>query len=272
MRHRLTLLFAFLAAAFGAGCTSLPFHPVKSMGLTPDALNLPYEDVRIRTEDGQTIAGWYIPATENEEAPGHGLTLLFLHGNAGNISHRLESISVFNQLGLAQLIIDYRGFGESTGKPSVHGTILDAEAALAWLKEHKQLGPEQIVMFGRSLGGGVAAALAARVAPRALILESTFTTLYAVAKDLYPMLPVGLFLPQDYDTPGALRKLRVPLLVVHSPDDDFVSFRFGKELHDAYSGPKSFLQIKGSHNRGYVDDKQNYVRGLEQFFAGLTKR
>lgn len=283
------LLFSLLTLGF-AGCTGLPFAPQPTIHATPAALGLPYENVRLTTPDGETIAGWYIPAPVgaageagvpgangaagaadrgNASLPGRGSTLLFFHGNAGNISHRLDSIAIFHQLGMSQLIIDYRGFGESTGKPSVDGTVIDASTAWAWLTEHKHIAPERIIIFGRSLGGGVAAALAAKVQPRALILESTFTSIQAVAEGMYPWLPVSWFIPQDYDTPANLKELRVPLLVVHSPDDATVSYRFGRELYEGYAGPKQFLQLHGSHNSGFLDDRANYMEGLRVFLGSL---
>ncbi len=271
---RLIKIFLLLAAAVAllalfciSSCASLPFHPSRELTATPSAINLPYENVLLATSDNQTLAGWFIPAKDNHA----GLTLLFFHGNAGNISHRLDSIAIFHGLGLSVFIIDYRGFGGSTGSPSVKGTLLDAQAAWNWLLTHKGLSPGQIIIFGRSLGGGVAAALAAQVRPRGLILESTFTSLYAVAKDLYPWLPVGLFLPEDYDTQGALENLRVPLLVVHSPDDEVVSYSQGRSLYDNYQGSKQLLELRGPHNSGFMASG-NYVPGLQLFLRSLAPR
>ncbi len=270
MRRRLKMLAALFTVGL-AGCTSLPFYPVKEISLTPAAIQLPYEDVRIATQDGEHIAGWFIPAGDDAGKPASGCALLFFHGNAGNISHRLDSIAIFHKLGFSQLIIDYRGFGQSTGEPSVNGTLLDAAAAWKWLTETKGFTPGRIVIFGRSLGGGVAAAQAARTPPRALILESTFTRLYDVASDMFPWLPVRLFLPQDYDTPGNLAKVRVPLLVVHSPDDEVISYRLGRRLYDGYAGPKRFLELRGSHNTGFRESIGEYTRGLEDFLREVQE-
>lgn len=279
MHRSLKKILVFLIVGISAGAALfagifnigkwLTFHPTAEIAATPSALGLPYEDVRFQTSDHETLAGWFIPATTTGKEPGAGLTLLFFHGNAGNISHRLESIAIFNKLGLDVLIIDYRGYGQSTGKPSVEGTILDAEAAWHWLITEKGAAPDQIVIFGRSLGGGVAAALAGRVQARALILESTFTSLRDVGKEMFPWAPVGLFLQQDFDSPAALAKTHAPLLVVHSPDDKVVSFRFGKSLFDGYSGPKQFLQLGGSHNSGFLENRASYIRGLASFLNTL---
>ena len=251
------LLLAVLASLFS--CAALPFHPSRDMFATPATINLEYEDVFITTSDNEKIHGWYIPAAASLE---YQYTLLFFHGNAGNISHRLDSIAIFHDLGLNVFIIDYRGFGLSSGSPSVDGTILDARAAWQWLQQN-HLG--QIIIFGRSLGGGVAAALAAETSPKALILESTFTSLHAVGKEMAPLLPVSLFLPQDYDTLANLENLRIPLLVVHSQDDEVVAFRLGQAIYDAYVGPKRLLKIGGSHNNGFMQDISNYINELQNF-------
>lgn len=246
-----------------SSCASLPFSPSREFVGRPSDINLAYESVRLTTSDNETITGWYVP--------GGPCAVLFLHGNAGNISHRLSSIEIFHQLGLSVFIIDYRGFGASLGSPSVSGTLLDAQAAWDWLRQVKGLSAEQIIIFGRSLGGAVACAQAAVVNPRALILESTFTSLYDVAKGMYPWLPVGLFLPQDYNTLSQLRNLRMPLLVAHSPDDEVVSYCLGRELYDSYAGPKQFLQLQGPHNTGFLQNRAQYVDGLREFLTSLDK-
>lgn len=264
MRRKLRWMAALLAAGF-TGCASLPFQPSSSVNVTPASLNIPYEDVRITTADGERIAGWYIPAKNSEGKAGAGKTLIFFQGNSGNLSHRLDTIALFHRIGLATLIVDYRGFGDSTGKPSVYGVIADAEATWDWLMENKRPRTEDVVIFGRSLGGGVAAALAARREPGALILESTFTTLHDVASNMFPLLPAGLFLPQDFDSPGCLGGLHIPLLVVHSPDDKVIPYRLGQALYDGYAGPKRFLVLSGPHSNGFRSNMGIYEKGLGDF-------
>ena len=253
------------------GCTGLPFFPSKSLSVSPEAIGLSYEDIRIQTEDGESIAGWFLPAPAASAAslPAAGRTLLFLHGNAGNISHRLDSLTYFHRLGFAVCIIDYRGYGQSTGKPSVKGTLLDAKAAWNWLLAQKESRPEAIVVFGRSLGGAVAASLAGEVGPGALIMESSFTKLYDVGKRLYPFMPVSLFLPQDYDSVASLRGGSFPLLVVHSVEDELIPYALSERIFTEYGGPKQFLPISGSHNAGFQTDKTRYLAGLEHFLRSL---
>ncbi len=225
-----------------------------------------YEDVRLTTADGETLAGWYVPAADSKDGP----VLLFFHGNAGNISSCLDSIAMFHNLGLSVLLIDYRGFGESSGSPSVDGTLHDARAAWAWLRDVKRVAPEKVIIHGRSLGGGVAAALAAEASPRALILESTFTSLYDVAKGLVPrLLPIRPFLPQDFNTPERLKSIHAPLLVIHSPNDEMIPYELGRTVYESYAGPKRFVELKGSHNGGIFTDNAVYMQGLRDFWDSL---
>lgn len=246
------------------------FHPTGELAATPAKAGLVYEDVRLQTPDGETISGWHIPAAPDADGPGQGLTLLFFHGNAGNISHRLESIAFFHRLGLSVFIVDYRGFGESSGKPSVNGTVQDARTAWQWLTKQRGVPASDIVLFGRSLGGGVAGALAAEVKPKALVLESTFTSLHEMGKKMFFWLPGFLFI-EDYATADKIGTLRVPLLVTHSPDDEVVPFCMGRALFDNYAGPKSFLQIRGPHNGGWFSNLAVYEAGVRAFLENLPE-
>ncbi len=259
-------ILAVLLVAVSWFSRSLPFFPSKGIQASPDSLGLAYEDIRLTTADGETIAGWYVPAADSDDGP----VLLFFHGNAGNMSFCLDSVAMFHGLGLSVLLIDYRGFGESSGSPSVDGTLLDARAAWAWLRDVKRVPPEKIIIHGRSLGGGVAAALAAEAPPRALILESTFTSLYDVAKGLVPRLfPVRLFLPQDFNTPERLESIHAPLLVIHSPNDEMIPYELGRTVYEAYTGPKRFVELQGSHNGGIFTDNAVYLQGLRDFLDSL---
>jgi hypothetical protein len=228
---------------------------------SPADIGLEYESVTLVTGDDVRIHGWFIDARP------HRGTLLFFHGNAGNISHRLDSLRIFNRLGLATLIIDYRGYGRSGGRVSEKGTYLDAEAAWQYLTKTRGIDPQQIVVFGRSLGGAVAANLAAKHPPAGLILESVFTSVPDMAAKLYPFLPVRLLSRFSYDARRAVKEVAVPVLIVHSPEDDIIPFENGLSLFAAAGEPKSFLQIRGTHNEGFLASGLLYYEGLDDFVS-----
>ena len=239
----------------------LLYFPFKEIDTNPAAIHLPFEDVRLATSDGTTISAWWIPA-HNERA-----VLLFCHGNAGNISHRLDSLQIFNRLGLSVLIFDYRGYGASTGLPSENGTYLDAEAAWRYLVEVQKKQPEEIILFGESLGGAVAAEIALRHRPGGLILMSSFTSIPELAGMLYPFLPARWLSKFCYATIDKIGSIAAPTLIIHSPDDEIVPYAQGRALYEKAAGPKEFLQIKGGHNEGFLVSGELYVQGLNHFIS-----
>jgi fermentation-respiration switch protein FrsA (DUF1100 family) len=236
-----------------------PDLPGRGIVATPVDIGLDYEAVTLTTADGVHLAGWSVPH------PQARATLLFLHGNAGNISHRLDSIRLFHDLGLAVFIIDYRGYGESEGRPTEDGTYRDAAAAWDYLVEQRQLAPRQIVLFGRSLGGAVAADLASRTQPAALIIESTFTSVPDMAATLYPWLPVRWLSRFRYDTGAKLAAIAAPLLIAHSADDEIIPYAHGRRLFELARRPKQFLELRGGHNDGFLVSGEHYVSSLDAF-------
>jgi fermentation-respiration switch protein FrsA (DUF1100 family) len=259
----------FIVAVFCIGVLSLlyvfqekmVFFPGKRIVDTPETMGLQYEDVYLVTEDEIKIHGWYIPH------PDAKATLLFFHGNAGNISHRLDSISIFHDLGLSVFIIDYRGYGRSDGRPSEQGTYMDALAAWNYLVDERRLRPDEIIVFGRSLGGGVAAAQAARITPATVILESTFTSVKELGKHYYPYLPVSWIARIRYPVDEHIKSFDCPVLVIHSHQDDVVPFRHGQRLFATAREPKMFLPISGDHNTGFLLSGDAYVEGMKRFLV-----
>ncbi len=235
------------------------YYPERVLLADPGSIGLEFETVRFETADGVKLLGWFIPG---DGARG---VILFCHGNAGNISHRLESIQIFHRLGLGVFIFDYRGYGESEGEPTEQGTYQDAEAAWRYLIETRQLIPSQIIVFGRSLGGAVASWIAQSQTPGALILESTFTSLGDVAATLYPYLPVRLLLRFEYNTAEHLSRIDCPVLIVHSRDDEMMPFGHGRRLFEMAKEPKRFLEISGTHNEGFITSDGQYEEGLKAF-------
>ena len=237
----------------------LPNLPSRSIVVTPHDISLEYQGINLTTEDGIKLDAWYTPSAD---ARG---TLLFFHGNAGNISHRLDSIRLFNQLRLNVFIFDYRGYGRSTGSPTEQGVYYDAQAAWRYLTQERGIAAGEIVLFGRSLGGSIAAWLAARTQSGALIIESTFTSVPDLAAKLYPFLPVRLLARLDFNTRSALSSVNIPVLVIHSRDDEIIPYTHGQSNYDAANDPKQFLELRGGHNDGFLISSTTYLQGIETF-------
>ncbi len=234
--------------------------PGRELTMTPADLGLDFEDVSIEADDGVMLHGWFI----NGETP---KILLFFHGNAGNISHRLESIRQFLGLGLSVFIIDYRGYGQSAGKTTERGLYRDGEAAWRYLVETRGARPDDVVVFGRSLGASVAARLASRRRPAALILESAFTSVPDVAEELYPWLPVRWLSRLRHPTRDDVREVRCPVLIVHSLDDEIIPYHHGERLFEAAPEPRMLLTLRGTHNDAFIRDERAYLDGLRTFLS-----
>jgi fermentation-respiration switch protein FrsA (DUF1100 family) len=237
----------------------LPDMPGRALTATPRDAGFGFEDVLIASSDGVQLHGWFVPAEQSKA------TVLFLHGNAGNISHRLDSIAIFHELGLDTLIIDYRGYGQSKGTPGEQGTYLDAQAAWDYLVHDRGIAPERIVIFGRSLGGAVAAWLAAEHTAAAVVIESCFSSALDMARRIYPFMPVRLITRLKYPVIEYVGQLKTPLLVIHSHDDEIMPFFMGQALFEAAAEPKAMLELSGDHNYGFLLNRDRYVSGLGDF-------
>jgi hypothetical protein len=227
--------------------------------VTPQTYGLGFETVGIGTADGETLQAWWVPA---EGARG---TVLFFHGNAGNISHRVDYLLMFNRLRYSTLIVDYRGYGGSTGTPSEEGTYRDAEAAWDYLRHARLARPRDVVIAGESLGAAVATRLAAEVEPRAVVLFSTFTSATDLGAEVYWFLPVRLMSRIGYDNRENLKRIRAPVFIAHSRDDDIVPYAHGKRLYEAANEPKAFLEMRGGHNDGFIFTQPEWVAQLGAF-------
>ena len=237
------------------------YFPSKEITITPGDVGLDFEDVAFEASDGVKLHGWFVPAAGD-------ITWVWFHGNGGNISSRVSNILELNRrLGINIFIFDYRGYGESEGSPSEEGTYLDAEAATAYVDARDNVNLHRIMYFGRSLGCAVAAEMATRYPPRALICESGFTSIKAMAKSAYPFLPgIELLVSTKYDTLSKVEMTDVPIMFLHGTRDDIVPFEMSKELFEAANEPKRFYAIEGAmHNDTYEVGGEPYFAALQDF-------
>jgi uncharacterized protein len=256
----LRILLPAILLVMASGCVSKAiYHPLGSVLHTPKDASLSFEDVTFSTRDGVKISGWWIPAANPRG------TVLFCHGNGGNISSCLDSAIIINSLGLNLLVFDYRGYGTSTGSPSEQGTYEDADAAWTYLTSERKIPPGRIIIWGRSLGGPIAARTASMHSAGLVIMESTFSSLQQLVNDRFFRTPSWVLSNYAYDTRKYLGKVGAPVLVIHSPDDEVVPFAHGKALYQSLTGPGSFLQIKGGHNNGFVLSRDVYQSSISTF-------
>jgi len=244
------------------------FHPNRSLDATGAELGRPFEDVLFKTKDGLALNGWFYPAAIN--SPRVGWVFLVCHGNAGNISHRLELCRTLLHTGANVFVFDYRGYGRSQGWPSEEGTYQDAQAACQWLRK-KGFRGSRVVVYGESLGGAVGAELASREEVGALILLSTFTSISDLGAELFPWLPVRFLAKIRYETCRKLPHLKIPVLVMHSRNDSLVGFRHAERNFAAANEPKLFCELNGGHNEALAD-AQPLSSGLESLFRLLESR
>ena len=234
------------------------FHPSPGADLRPEQVGLVGEDVFLETQDGVRIHGFWLPAEGATRA------VLFLHGNAGNASHRLPNAAELVRLGAHVLLLDYRGYGLSEGRPSEAGVYDDARAGLAHLLETRSLEEERIVVFGRSLGGAVAVDLVQDREVAGLILESTFTSVADMARGLLP--PAAPFVGGRFDSESKIADLRAPLLFFHGDRDEIVPYRLGQKLFEAAPEPKTFETLHGAgHNNTVLVGGRPYFERIRRF-------
>jgi fermentation-respiration switch protein FrsA (DUF1100 family) len=257
-------LFAMLALFMVVltGCENrIIFQPIKYPEGLWDTSNmpLPITDVSFTAEDGVKLHGWYVPT---EDAVG---TLLFFHGNAGNITHRLENIFFLHHLKLNVFIFDYRGFGRSEGDPDEEGIQMDAQAAYDTALAQPGVSPSSLIIFGRSLGGAFASYTASRNPSKGLILESTFTNAVDMADAMLPFIP-GWTISANLNTQEHVANLKIPKLFIHGTGDTLIPYTMGRELYKQAAEPKEFYSIAGAgHNNTYQVGGKKYFDAIKAF-------
>lgn len=237
--------------------SGLIYFPSRTILSTPTDVGLEYEEVFLTTQDGVRIAAWYVPY--NDEAP----TLLWFHGNAGNIGDRVDLLKIYHdRWQVNQMFVEYRGYGKSEGKVSEEGTYDDARAAVRYLFDQKEASPEELILYGRSLGSAVAVQLATETPSAGLILESPFTSIRDMGKVHYPILARLFPLRIHYDSIRKIGKVQVPLLILHGDRDNIVPIQQGRRLFEAAHEPKTFFTIRNAgHNDvlNYADDRYHDI-------------
>ena len=244
---------------------SIIFYPDKNLDDNPSNWNLSCKDVRFVTSDGEKLHGWFFPLS------GKAPVLLFCHGNAGNISHRIENVERLVNRGISVFLFSYRGYGLSSGRPSENGIYRDGVAAYDYVTESEKISPDRIAVFGRSLGGAVAIEVALQRKVRCMIIENTFTSIRGMSKTLFPWLLFSPFLPHHYDNITKIADVSVPKLIVHGKNDKIVPFKMGKELFALATGNKIFLPVDGAgHNDTYVVGGKAYFDAIANFTSSHT--
>jgi len=235
------------------------FVPKRNIYNTPAAYKLAYDDLTLKTGDGNTVNAWYIPTNKAE------YTILFCHGNAGNLGNRIESIDFFHRHGFNVMIFDYPGYGKSSGTPSDKNVIDSAEVAWKYLTEDRKTPENKIIVIGRSLGGAPASHLAAKYKPAMLCSEAAFISAKEVGRDIMPILPTSLLCRVNLPTGKNIAKANCPVLIIHSPDDEIIKYRHGKALFKLAPDPKEFHSLPGGHNDCWFIDQKKYANILKSF-------
>ena len=263
------LLLGVLLLGFISGCLnwfveSQVFFPDTTIEKTPVDFSLPFEDVWFTSSDSVRLNGWLIPASSPNRL------LLFCHGNAGNISHRLDNVRLLYSMGISVFIFDYRGYGLSQGSINEKGFYLDSEAAYEVAREWAEKHGAKLVIFGRSLGGIAATHLGATKRCDGLILESTFTNMGAMASAHFPLPFAETLLKHRLNAAGQIVQVRVPILFFHGDRDKVVPIKLGRKLFEAAPNPKEFVVIPGAgHNDTYFVGGSAYFKKIESFFGNL---
>jgi hypothetical protein len=252
----IVLMYLSFAAFLTVFQKNYLFFPHKNTAPPPPSVS----EVFFPTSDGLTLHGWEM--TNHPESP----TVLFFHGNGGNISNRLAQLDILEDLKLNALLFDYREYGNSEGEiTSEEDLYLDGEAAWDFLTQ--SVPESEIIVWGRSIGSSIALETALHHEPQNVILESSFFSMDKTAKDQYWYLPVKTLLNYHFRNDLKIQNLTSDLLLIHSRDDEFIPFYDSQALLELANEPKSFLEIRGSHNDGFLVSHDEYVAGIREFLG-----
>jgi pimeloyl-ACP methyl ester carboxylesterase len=237
------------------------YHPTRDAEYTPEDVGRPAEEVWLTAADGPRLHAWFFAADKGSARA--RFALLFCHGNGGNLTSRPGYYRAILETGVNLLTFDYRGYGRSDGEPSEHGTYADAQAAYQWLRT-RGFAPEQILVWGESLGGGIASHVAATLPVGGLALQSTFTSIPDIGAELFPWLPVRLLSRISYNTHSRLPHITCPVVILHSRTDSTIRFSHGERNFAAARERKAFIELEGEHNDALLANRAAYVAGAER--------
>jgi fermentation-respiration switch protein FrsA (DUF1100 family) len=260
----LVVVLGLLYVAIVLGESRFIYFPDRALSTTPADAGIEYRNVYFETEDGVRLNGWWVPARDGEG------TILWFHGNAGNLSDRVGPLeSWHDELGVGVFMFDYRGYGASEGRPTEEGLYADARAALDAAAAEARVSPDELVLFGQSLGAAVAVELAGDRRVRGVVLEAAFTSIPDMARHHYSFLPVWPLLRTDFDSESRIAEIEAPLLMLHGRNDDIVPIDMGRRVFAAAREPKEFNEVSGAgHNDVYL--AADYVATLRDFLSALN--
>ena len=261
------LLLAAIWIGLRAFERAMVFHPSHEMRSHPGTVGLAYEPLILTTSDGVRLRAWWIPGPSPESGP----VMLCFHGNGGNLGSRVDKMRLFHDAGAAQLWLDWRGYGDSGGSPDEPGLYRDALAGWAWLNAAMAVPAGRLVLYGESLGCGPAIELAAKTPAAGLIVDSGFTSIPDMGKVVLPWFPARLAKIR-FDNVTRLRRVTIPTMFLHSPDDDVIPYEMARRnLMASGAAKKTFVELKGSHNEGFLTTGPAYPKAIKDFLASLAQ-
>ena len=240
---------------------NLLYHPNEN-NYSGDKISVDIEKVKIQTVDNIELLGWYHEKNLNDYK-----TLVYFHGNAGSLENRIHKLNHFQDMNINFLIIAWRGFNGNKGKPSERGLYVDGKSAIDWLKK-KGVDEKNLILYGESLGTGVATHLAQNKNYAGVILETPFTSMVDAAKNFYPYIPINLLLKDKFENFKKVKNINIPILVMHGEIDQIVPFSMGKKIYEIANNPKySYFTKYDDHMMEY---DENLVLALKSFFNSLN--
>ena len=240
---------------------NLLYHPTEN-NYSGDQISVDVEKIKIRTQDNIELTSWYHKKNLNNYK-----TILFLHGNAGSLENRIHKINHFKDMNVNFLIIAWRGFSGNEGKPTEKGLYEDARSAVRWLKSNG-VKENNIIIYGESLGTGVATEIAQNKNFAGVILESPFTSMIDAGKDKYPYLPVRLLLKDKYESDKKIKNVKSPVLVMHGKVDNIVPFHMGKKMYELANEPKYYYFSE--YDDHMMEYNEKLLKALKNFFNSLN--